>query len=52
MWVGAALPDLGIVAALLAPKRQRADMEAKAEMVTAAEPLGRCGGRRLDEATA
>jgi hypothetical protein len=52
MWVGAALPALGIVAALLSPKRQPADTDTKADMVTAAEPLGRCGGRRLDEATA
>jgi hypothetical protein len=52
MWVGAALPALGIAAALLSPKRQRADTEAKAEVVTAAQPLGRCGGRRLDQATA
>jgi hypothetical protein len=52
MWVGAALPALGIVAALLSPKRQLADTETKAEVVTAAEPFGRCGGRRLDEATA
>jgi hypothetical protein len=52
MWVGAGLPALGMVAALLAPKRQRSDTEAKAEVVTAPAPFGRCAGRQLDEATA
>jgi hypothetical protein len=52
MWVGTGLPALGIFAALLAPKRQRSNTEAKAEVVTAAEPFGRCAGRQLDEATA
>jgi MFS family permease len=44
MWVGAALPALGIIAALLSPNRQRADTDAKAEVVAATEPTGALGG--------